>query len=284
MYIKNLKKFIWIDFNPSKKDFLEVLRISNIYNFDAYKLEKDFLLTVILIYLWKEYKDLIFKWGTCLNKIYLDYFRLSEDLDFVLIESWSRKQRKSTLEQYKQKLSNDLATLWLQITDNRTKYNEDRQGIFNFSYSSIIDNSLQNIQIDITLKEDLELAPVDQNINSIFVDKIMEENIFTNHTIRCMHFDEIVAEKIRASLTRSQPAIRDFFDVWYIKTFAKFDFWNIQDLLNTKLNEVQYKYTIDGSFDSLEKQITIDLNPVLKKDFDFNLNEVFHEIMKLKPI
>lgn len=282
MYINNIKKFIWIDFNYSKKDFLEILESSNSHGFDAYKLEKDFLLTVILIFIWRHYKELIFKWWTCLNKIYLDYFRLSEDLDFVVINIWNRTERKAILEDYKQRLTKDLAILWLEITDQRTKYNEDRQWIFNFSYTSLIDNSPQNIQIDITMKEKLEIKPTSKHIKSIFISKTMEESIFVEHTITCMEFDEIVAEKTRASLTRTQPAIRDFFDVWYIKNFAKFDFERIMNLIETKLEESNHEYTIDESFDLLEKQIETDLKPVLKKNFEFNLKEIFEFIKQLK--
>ncbi len=282
MYINNIKKFIWVDFDYSKKDFLEILELSNSYGFDAYKLEKDFLLTVILIFIWRNYKELIFKGWTCLNKIYLDYFRLSEDLDFVVINTWNRTERKAILEDYKQRLTKDLATLGLEITDQRTKYNEDRQWIFNFSYISLIDNSPQNIQIDITMKERLEIEPVSKHIKSIFISKTMEESIFIENTITCMEFDEIVAEKTRASLTRIQPAIRDFFDVWYIKNFAKFDFERIMDLIETKLEESNHEYTINESFDLLEKQIETDLKPVLKKNFEFDLKEIFEFIKQLK--
>jgi len=282
MYINKIKKFIWIDFNYSKKDFLETLELSNSYGFDAYKLEKDFLLTVILIFIWRHYKELVFKGWTCLNKIYLDYFRLSEDLDFVVINKWNRTERETILEKYKQRLTKDLAILWLEITDQRTKYNEDRQWIFNFSYTSLIDNSLQNIQIDITMKERLEIEPTSKHIKSIFISKTMEESIFVEHTITCMEFDEIVAEKTRASLTRTQPAIRDFFDVWYIKNFAKFDFDKIRNLIEIKLEEADHIYTIDENFNLLEKQIKTDLKPVLKKNFEFDLKEIFEFIKQLK--
>jgi len=282
MYINKIKKFIWIDFNYSKKDFLEILELSNSYGFDAYKLEKDFLLTVILIFIWRHYKELVFKGWTCLNKIYLDYFRLSEDLDFVVINKWNRIERKTILEKYKQRLTKDLTILWLEITDQRTKYNEDRQWIFNFSYTSLIDNSPQNIQIDITMKEKLEIEATIKHIKSIFISKTMEESIFVEHTITCMEFDEIVAEKTRASLTRTQPAIRDFFDVWYIKNFAKFDFDKVRDLIEIKLEEADHIYTIDENFNLLERQIKTDLKPVLKKNFEFNLKEIFEFIKQLK--
>lgn len=132
------------------------------------------------------------------------------------------------------------------------------------------------------MKEKLEIEPTSKHIKSIFISKIMEENIFVEHTITCMEFDEIVAEKTRASLTRTQPAIRDFFDVWYIKNFAKFDFDRIMNLIETKLEESNHEYSIDESFDLLEKQIETDLKPVLKKNFEFDLKEIFEFIKQLK--
>lgn len=132
------------------------------------------------------------------------------------------------------------------------------------------------------MKEGLELEPASKHIKSIFISKTMEENIFVENTITCMEFDEIVAEKTRASLTRTQPAIRDFFDVWYIKNFAKFDFNKVMDLIEIKLEEANHIYTIDESFDLLEKQIETDLKPVLKKNFEFDLKEIFEFIKQLK--
>lgn len=110
----------------------------------------------------------------------------------------------------------------------------------------------------------------------------MEEPIFENYSIFCMDFDEIVAEKTRASLTRSEPAIRDFFDIWYIKTFAKYDFKPILPLIKTKVAETNYKYTIDGNFDLLNSQIETDLKYVLKENFAFNLREIYDFLLGLK--
>jgi predicted nucleotidyltransferase component of viral defense system len=84
MYIENINKFLNNYENINKKDFLLLLKKSNKKWFVLTKLEKDFLLTLILIKFWEKYSELIFKGGTCLNKIYFPYFRLSEDLDFVI--------------------------------------------------------------------------------------------------------------------------------------------------------------------------------------------------------
>jgi predicted nucleotidyltransferase component of viral defense system len=47
-------------------------------------LEKDYYCTVLLEYLAGTASSLVFKGGTCLAKVHASFFRLSEDLDFVV--------------------------------------------------------------------------------------------------------------------------------------------------------------------------------------------------------
>mgnify|MGYP001214769402 FL=1 len=77
-------------------------------------------------------------------------------------------------------------------------------------------------------------------IQSPYRDKILEEDLFENHTISCIDLSEALAEKMRAALTRNIPAIRDFFDIWYVKHFSDFDFGSDEfaQLLEKKLDEV----------------------------------------------
>jgi hypothetical protein len=155
-----------------------------------------------------------------------------------------------------------------------------------FEYRSILDNSVQTIKIDISLKKNLKLSPVKRQIHTIFVDKILEEPIFGEHFINCIDLVEAVAEKIRAGLTRTYPAIRDFFDIWFIKKNAEIDFTSteLKALVNTKLADVNYAYTIsEENFSLLEKQIITDLKPVLSKEWlhfsKDDLREVYDLVM-----
>jgi hypothetical protein len=82
---------------------------------------------------------------------------------------------------------------------------------------------------------------------------------------------------MRAALTRQIPAIRDFFDIWYVRTFGEFDFSTQEfcSLVETKLSEVGPVYTSDTAYDMLERQIETDLIPVLHDEYDFGLREVY---------
>ena len=115
MYIEKINDFLPSYKNISKENFLDILNFSNKLNYNLYKLEKDFLLTLILIKFWEDFPDLIFKWWTCLNKIYFPYFRLSEDLDFVLDKELWRSARKTLLKKYENNFVEDFEILGLKL-------------------------------------------------------------------------------------------------------------------------------------------------------------------------
>jgi len=71
--------------HENRSEFIRMLeRTSAQTAFPLRLLEKDYYLTVILSDIHKLSRDLVFKGGTCLSKVYFDYYRLSEDLDFTL--------------------------------------------------------------------------------------------------------------------------------------------------------------------------------------------------------
>lgn len=283
MYIKNINMFLPDYSNLEKDYYLNMVKNSN-NKFAIDKFEKDFLLTLILIKFWEKYPDLIFKWWTCLNRIYFPYFRMSEDLDFVLNTDLWQKWRKKLLKEYENNFIEDFKILWINLREEKNKYDSYKLAMFTFEYSSIINNSIQSIKIDISLKNNLQLKPISWEIKSIYIDKIIEENIFSKHYINCIDLKESMAEKIRASLTRWIPAIRDFFDIWYIKNYSDFDFTDkkLLELIEIKLREVNYEYTLEENYDELEKQIETDLKPVLNNEFEFNLKETYDFILSFK--
>ena len=285
MYIANIQTFLPLYQNFEKEKFLAILDRSNTRDFDPFKFEKDFLLTLILIKFWEKYKDLVFKGWTCLNKVYFPYFRLSEDLDFVLDMEMGRNARKTILKEYEENFIKDLSMLGITLREERTKFDEYRLAMFTFEYQSIINQSSQTIKIDISLKGRLSLWAKPGKIQSIFIDNVYEEPIFSqDHTINCIDLTESVAEKMRAALTRREPAIRDFFDIWYVRSFSDFDFERdeFRSLLRHKLAEVQYEYTLEINYDLLRRQIETDLRPVLTDNYGFDFDTIYTFILSYK--
>lgn len=264
-----------------KDRFYEYIDKINTHWFNVLPLEKDFYLTILLQQISEQIPELIFKWWTCLNKVYLDYYRLSEDLDFNVVYTWNRNWRKFLFQKIEATLSSIFVKLKLEIVDS---YKRDENRFYNISarYKSLINDEYQTILFDIKVIEKSELPPVMQKVNSIFINYMTEEPVFENVQIACMDFDEIVSEKLRASLTRKDPAIRDFFDIWYIKNVKWYDVEEIRWLLDIKLQEVDYEYSLDGKYHLLLEQIEKTLKPVLKQKFDFNLKEIYEYVLSFK--
>jgi len=273
-----IKQKLWLD----SSSFEEYLLWLQPQWFDKYKLEKDFYLTIILHWIADNLPDLIFKWWTCLNKVHWWYYRLSEDLDFVVLTDGGDYVREKLLKMYKKKISEFMETLWCQLQEWRTRFNSNIQGMYRFTYQSLIDTSTQEIKIDIHLQKNLMIKTQKLPIKHIFTDTITGDSIFEVKHIHCMHLDEAMAEKVRAGLTRQDPAIRDFFDVWHAKN-QWYDFHKIKDFIYKKVKEAGNIYTLEANYANLKRQIDMDLAPVLGNDiWDFDFDQIYIFILSFK--
>lgn len=57
-------------------------------------IEKDYFCTLLLGYLSTADSSLVFKGGTCLAKVHVGFYRLSEDLDFIIPVPYATPQSK----------------------------------------------------------------------------------------------------------------------------------------------------------------------------------------------
>jgi predicted nucleotidyltransferase component of viral defense system len=112
---------------------------------------------------------LILKGGTLLNKIHLNYHRLSEDLDFTFfnfIELNSRSKRSKAIDPIRKKMNNFLTSLNLEsITPEGEGFNNSTHYIFNVLYPSVVTVENGNIKIEISLRQPPIDKPVHNSIN-----------------------------------------------------------------------------------------------------------------------
>src|SRR3990167_6792632 len=98
----------------------DIRRLSTETKFPQDLLEKDYHLTRILHKISeKRIKDLVFKGGTCLNKCYLGFYRLSEDLDFVYnqdVKGKTKLQIKKILDGLRRELMGILDELGIKTS------------------------------------------------------------------------------------------------------------------------------------------------------------------------
>jgi predicted nucleotidyltransferase component of viral defense system len=84
--------------------FREALSYSEaMTGFTANLIEKDYYCSLILKYFFDLDTPLVFKGGTCLSKVFADFYRLSEDLDFIIPVAGDtpRNQRRSEMDSIK---------------------------------------------------------------------------------------------------------------------------------------------------------------------------------------
>lgn len=164
--------------------------------FDNILLTKDYYITIIL-YMIKDLKGLYFKGGTALQKIFLNYSRLSEDVDFTLTKDTKEVKEKITGILGKSKMfekiskDKDVADFTRLIVHYRGFSNE--KGV---------------IFIDLNKRAKLLIKPENHKIKHFYQDSIPEFSFNT------LSREEMVAEKIMAAIVRNKP--RDHYDVYKI--------------------------------------------------------------------
>jgi len=117
--------------------------LSDEQGFVATVIEKDFHLTRILNRINEHLStDIVFKGGMLLNKVYLNYHRLSEDLDFAYrgnADLLTRGKRSKVITPIREKMPAFLDILELTSDNPQGKgFNNSTQYLFNIQYQSVL--------------------------------------------------------------------------------------------------------------------------------------------------
>ena len=186
--------------------------------FTARLIEKDYYCSLLL-------QDLlaattpqwVFKGGTCLSKVHSDFYRMSEDLDFaysVAVEA-SRSRRSAmvvSMKEHLAKLAKRLACF--KVVDTLRGFNNSTQYIGELIYRSAVTGQDEPIKVEFSIREPI-LEPVEyaarphSPVRSFPADRRRSRPF----RCRCCRRRETYSEKLRAALTRREPAIRDFYDI-----------------------------------------------------------------------
>ncbi|MCK5156448.1 MAG: nucleotidyl transferase AbiEii/AbiGii toxin family protein [Spirochaetales bacterium] len=255
--------------------------------FNARLIEKDYYCSVVLLFLYRtrtHQPSLIFKGGTCLSKVYGEFYRLSEDLDFVIpmkiTSTRSERRRKiKPLKTFFNEIS--ISEPAITIVQELTGHNNSTQYIACIEYASVITGTSEQIKIEIGLREPLLLPENSLSANTLIISGFTGERVVLPFLLTVMDFQEAYAEKCRAALTRRVPAIRDFFDI-----IQGIEMLNLDLFTPQFVSLVKNKLTIPGNSDIdvsagrkelLRRQVVTELKPVIRKsDFErFNLDKAF---------
>ncbi|MBI2559156.1 nucleotidyl transferase AbiEii/AbiGii toxin family protein [Candidatus Woesearchaeota archaeon] len=170
--------------------------IASQHNFNEIVLGKDYRLTLIL-YLIKGIGGMYFKGGTALQKIFLNYSRLSEDADFTLTKN---------IEEVKRKIVNTLeeSGLFEKITKDKDVKGFTRLVVHYKGFS----NEDGSVFIDLNERAKLLMKPEKHAMRHFYKNHIPEFSLST------LAKEEMVAEKVAAAIGRNQP--RDHYDIYRI--------------------------------------------------------------------
>ena len=261
---------------------------ANRCGFSTSLIEKDYYCSLILksIYENENLKNvLIFKGGTLLAKGYFDFFRLSEDLDFSVDNSFckNRTERRKIADTLRNVLEKILKDLNFREVSNFRGFNESTQYNGIFGYDSVSGPS-NVIKFEIGFRGDMMLEPINFGLQTLLESPIFEKRLFPTIESLVLSKEEAYAEKIRAALTRKQPAIRDFYDVEKI-FLSGFDIFeeSFVKLVKAKLS-FDHSSNIDLNLEKrkiLESQIITDLKPVLKLNDNFSINNSWSLLQKI---
>lgn len=182
--------------------------------------EKDYYMTLMLSRLHELSPDLVFKGGTCLNKVYFSYYRLSEDLDFSMRlpeYTVTRGTRKKCIQAVKENIEAFAEHLDMRIDDTeKPGRNESRQYVYYFVYQSIVLPTESKIKVEIGLRFNPICEPETNRVQHKFLHPFTGQPLFNGGEVSCLALKEIVAEKLRAAATRETIAPRDFYDIDYV--------------------------------------------------------------------
>ena len=195
--------------------------IAGRHKFRPALVEKDYYLTVVLNNIESFLSDkLVFKGGTLLNKIHLNYHRLSEDLDFTYYSKdslISRSARSKSIAPVREKMPSFLKQIQLQSDHPEGEgFNNSTQYLFEVQYPSFITGKNENIKIEISLRQTPLEKPVYNTLNHLYQDPFTGEDLIPRHKVLSLSFNEAVAEKLKAAINRKDVAIRDYYDLWHI--------------------------------------------------------------------
>jgi len=252
--------------------------------FTASLIEKDYYCSQTLNNFFERESKLVFKGGTCISKVYTQFYRLSEGLDFVIpfVTDSSRKERRAGIEPIKRLFKNlPYAVPGMAIAEPLSGHNESRQYIGYVEYSSSVIEKKETIKIEVSLREPLFTLDESKSARTIATNPFNNRSILPPFSVRAMSVKEAYAEKFRAALSRREPAIRDFFDLFYAVHELELDFQDPEfvNLVKSKLS-IPGSSPINVSADrkiELQQQTIGQLKPVLRpKDFSkFDLDETF---------
>lgn len=297
------------------KEFIAFLKDKTVLKSEEF-LEKDFYISLLLNRIVDEGYAL--KGGTCLSKVYLNYHRISEDIDLTFIDQDIFK-RKST-KQIK-KICSEKIKLFGELLENTAKEygfefklqksnkryielgSNNKLVTFKVWYYSVLTGAESFIKIQITFLEIIKYAITEKTVLPLINADIFSKTdrlYFSDYInaykpLKCPAYDlrEIASEKIRALLTRRGIKARDIADLYFIGKRHEIGVDALKDICIEKVdfairNYEKYNRNISAKVELSGKDIILEdaehlmLVGIDRKDFDVFTEKLFAFLREVK--
>ena len=252
-------------------NYNEIETIGKLKKLSLINSEKDYLQDIVLFSIYSNIgKELVFKGGTCLYKIY-KLNRFSEDLDFTLIKEIDAKKLVD-------KIISDLMLLNIKCRLKDIKEYKNEINIRLLINGPLYKGSKETqcfVSLNISKKERILIEAKKETIISLYKE-------IPSFEVFAMQEKEILAEKVRAIFTRMKA--RDIYDLWFLIKLKNITL--DYELINKKLS----LYDINFDPEEFKKRIDkfkglwqIDLKNLIigtLQDFNKIKSEIFDKIFK----
>lgn len=262
--------------------------------FSARLIEKDYYCSLLL-------QDLlattspqwVFKGGTCLSKVHSVFCRMSEDLDFaysVSLEA-ARSHRSKTVVPMKEHLAKLAERLpCFKIVESLRGYNNSTQYIGSLSYQSALAAQHELIKVEFSIREPILERVEYLGARTLLINPFRQTEAIAAIGVPVLSCRETYCEKLRAALTRREPAIRDFYDIDQGVRSGRLrtDDPRVIGLMRSKLavpgnDQIDIS---DAKHQLLKGQVQAQLRPVLREvDYAaFDLERAFGIVVELAAL
>jgi predicted nucleotidyltransferase component of viral defense system len=222
--------------------------------------EKDYLTSAVLVILssYPESKEMVFKGGTCIKKVYFPKARFSVDLDFSCPEKVSDKLLEN--------LRRDLASKELygiQFIGAAEEERRDSGARLSIKHRETSGHPT-SVKLDLSFREKVLEKPKLHEVLDPYGYRLPECKVLA------LSPEEILAEKVRASIARGAP--RDAYDIWFLLRHKVKVRWG---LVSEKLKALKHdkSFHLELFMSRLEEQRGSwerDLRPLLGQVPDFD--------------
>ena len=258
--------------------------------FSARLIEKDYYCSLLLEdFMAAGVPGLAFKGGTSLSKVHADFYRLSEDLDFGI--SCPLDAPRSQRSRRADALKGHLAAIGkrmpcFQVVEPLRGYNNSTQYSGRVSYRSLVTGQDDFVKLEVSVREPI-LEPTEElPARTLLLDPFRRVSALDAIPAVVLSCREAYAEKLRAALTRRDPAIRDFYDVDHAFRTGRIEAEDptLVDLVRRKL-AIPGNEPVDLSDqkrEALRKQVFVQLKPVLReRDFaEFDIDRALEIVRR----